>query len=216
MALAVLSVGLVAAGCSGEPVEDTYSGYVVDPPLTVAEVALPDAVSGAPIEMPAEPGDLRLVYFGFLSCPDVCPTTLSGVKRALADMDPQDAAKVGVGFITVDPDRDDGERMASYLANFVENGDVMRTEDPKALKAAADEFGVGYEVVTNDDGEIEVGHTPDLFAVNSEGTVVMQWPFGTAAESLSRDLTSLLRAEASGADTAAGTDTAGASRDGTA
>ena len=196
----LLGAGLVAAGCSGgEPVEDSYSGYVVDPPLSVAEVALPDAVSGEEIEMPADPGELRLVYFGFLSCPDVCPTTMSDVKRALADMEPEDAARVNVGFVTVDPNRDDGERMVSYLSNFVEDGDVMRTDDPAALKAAADGFGVGYEVVTNEDGEIEVGHTADLFAVNSEGTVVMQWPFGTKAESLSADLTSLLDTEAENA-----------------
>jgi protein SCO1/2 len=121
---------------------------------------------------------------------------MSDIKRALADMAPEDADRVRVSFATVDPDRDDGARMTEYLAKFVDDGQVLRTDDPAALKSAAASFGVSYQVTTNEDGEVEVGHTGDVFAVNSEGTVVMQWPFGTDPESLASDLTSLLDAEA--------------------
>ncbi|MEZ5267755.1 MAG: hypothetical protein R2789_04015 [Microthrixaceae bacterium] len=47
-------------------------------------------------------------------------------------------------------------------------------------------------MTTNEEGEIEVSHTGELYAVDDTGTVVMQWPFGTSYESLTRDLRSLL------------------------
>ena len=45
---------------------------------------------------------------------------------------------------------------------------------------------------TNAEGDVEVSHTGELYAVDDSGTVVMQWPFGTTYESLARDLRSLL------------------------
>ena len=195
----LLVLGVAAASCGGDDeasdAVDTYSGYVVDPPLDVADVTLPRADGSGDVSMAAPEGGLRLVYFGYLSCPDVCPTTLSDVKRAMAELPPQNRNRVEVGLVTVDPARDDSGRLNDYLGNFVEDGDAMRTDDPEELQNAASAFGANYQLTTNDDGEVEVAHTAELYAVDDSGTVVMAWPFGTSHESLARDLESLLVTE---------------------
>ena len=84
------------------------------------------------------------------------------------------------------------EVLDGYVSNFVDDGVALRTDDDAALRAATDAFGANYEVSTNADGDVEVAHTGELYAVDDSGTVVMQWPFGTSYESLARDLRSLL------------------------
>lgn len=63
-------------------------------------------------------GQYRLIYFGFTSCPDVCPLTLREMTDALKLLDPATAAKVTPVFITVDPERDTPAVLKSYVSSF--------------------------------------------------------------------------------------------------
>ena len=179
----------VGLGCDGV---DTYSGYVVDPPVDVSGVTLPVADGSGEFQMVAEPGGLQLIYYGYTFCPDVCPTTMSDVRHTLADLPADEAERIEVAMVTIDPARDSPEVITDYVHNFVPDGTALRTADDAQLRAAADAIGANYEVTTNEEGEIEVSHTGELYAVDDTGTVVMQWPFGTSYESLTRDLRSLL------------------------
>ena len=69
-----------------------FSGYVRTPAQEVGGVTLPGA-DGAPVNMTAPAGGLRIVYFGYTSCPDVCPTTMTDLKRALAALTRNNAAR---------------------------------------------------------------------------------------------------------------------------
>jgi protein SCO1/2 len=175
---------------SGDP--ETYSGYVVDPPVKVDTVSLPVADGSGEFAMVAPPGGLEVIYFGYTFCPDVCPTTMADVRKAMAELPAAEAERVGVAMVTIDPARDTAEVLDGYVSNFVDDGVALRTDDDAALRAATDAFGANYDVTTNADGEVEVAHTGELYAVDDTGTVVMQWPFGTSYESLARDLRSLL------------------------
>lgn len=215
VALLLVSVSsLISASCSGhESTVDpntgadgseagAYSGYVVAPPNEVADVVMPvaaesgnDSSGTTPsgyFDFSAAPGGLNLVYFGYTFCPDVCPTTMSDVRRLLASLPEGEAGRVGVAMVTIDPARDTAQILTDYVHNFVDHGVALRTDDDTQLRAAADAFGADYEVRTNDEGDVEVSHTGDLYAVDDSGTVVMQWPFGTSYESITRDIRSLL------------------------
>ena len=95
-------------------------------------------------------------------------------------------------MVTVDPDRDVPEKLGAYLTTFVPDGDAVRFGDDAGLAAAADAFGAQYEVETNDEGEIEVGHSADLYVVDDRGDIVLQWPFGTSSDDIAADLETLL------------------------
>lgn len=62
-------------------------------------------------------GRPMLVFFGFTSCPDACPTTLADMSRWLEALGP-DASRLSALFVTVDPERDTPEQMANYLGAF--------------------------------------------------------------------------------------------------
>lgn len=60
-------------------------------------------------------GRVGIVYFGFASCPDVCPLALGRLSAALNELSPADLKEVAPLFITVDPDRDTPEKLKAYL-----------------------------------------------------------------------------------------------------
>ncbi len=211
LASLIAAVTLVAVACSkGGATEDasagsdvdTYSGYVIDPPHDVSAVDLPVADvagTGSPetFNMAAKPGGLNLIYFGYTFCPDVCPTTMSDIRKVREALPADDAADVGMAMVTIDPNRDTAQVLTDYVHNFGEDGMALRTDDEAQLREAADAFGADFEVTTNDEGEVEVSHTGQLYAVDDSGHVVMVWPFGTTAESMTRDVKSLLATERS-------------------
>ncbi len=61
-------------------------------------------------------GKVAIVYFGFATCPDVCPLALGRLSAALNELSEQEREKVAPIFITVDPDRDTPEALRTYLA----------------------------------------------------------------------------------------------------
>ena len=62
-------------------------------------------------------GKAVILFFGYASCPDVCPTTLSRLAEAMKLLGPQ-AARVQVLFVTVDPERDTAERLRDFVPWF--------------------------------------------------------------------------------------------------
>jgi len=191
-ALLALAIAASACGAADEVSTADLSGVVRDQPLDVSDVVLPHADSGEPTPLRAEPGGLSLVFFGFLNCPDICPTTMADVGGALQDLD--GAERVQVRFVTVDPERDEPELIEDYLAFFFENADGLRTEDMDELRAAEEAFLASSRIVTTDDGAIDVEHTATVFVVDDRGQVVVEWAFGTSSDAMHHDLATLLRA----------------------
>jgi protein SCO1/2 len=186
-------LALAAAACGGET--DAVSGFRRDPPPVVADLELPDLSNGGePFALRAAPGELLVVYFGYTNCPDFCPTTLSDVRLARRKLD--DPSAVDVAMVTIDPDRDI-PILAEYVAGFFpDDGHALGTNDPSLLAKVAAPFGATYVVSTNDEGEIEVGHRTDLYAVDDQGRIALTWSFGVSKDELAADFEQLLKAEA--------------------
>ena len=159
-------------------------------PAPALESTLP-TVDGETFRFLADDDEVLLVYFGFTFCPDVCPTTMADVGLVMNELG-EEADRVDLAMITVDPARDDAVALSDYVDSFVPGAIALRTDDDGELRAAAAEFGVFYEVTTLDDGSIDVVHTGSLFAVDDQGQLAASWPFGTPAEDLENDLRILL------------------------
>lgn len=182
-----LAASALIAGCGGER---ELAGITRQPAPQVDAVTLPDVSRGGqPFALRAAPGELLIVFFGYTNCPDICPTTMSDVRRAREAMG-DDAARVDVAMVTVDPERD-AEVLTDYVQDFVPDGHALATDDPVALRSAAEPFGVTYAVEEHD-GHTEVGHSSQLFAVDETGKLVVTWSFGTSADDLAADLRALL------------------------
>jgi protein SCO1/2 len=117
-------------------------------------------------------GHWTLVFFGFTQCPDVCPTTLATLARvrgSLADLPPAQLPRVLL--ISVDPERDTPQRLASYV-HFFDPSFTAATGEPGAIDAVTKLFGVPYARVAAPGGGYTVDHGAAVFIVNPQATIV--------------------------------------------
>lgn len=194
---ALLTILVAACGGDGTP---ALAGIVREPLPDVSTVTLPEASAGnAPMTLRAAAGGLLVVYFGYLSCPDVCPTTMADLRTATSKLPATDRAKVDVVMVTIDPGRDTADALTAYVRGFVPRGRAARTTDQVQLRAAVDAFGGDYAVKTTADGTVEVSHTAYVYVVDDRGRLRITWPFGLEAPEMQSDLHQLLTTASRGA-----------------
>jgi protein SCO1/2 len=182
---------LLVSACSDEP--EPFAGFERSPVPMVGELSLPAVEpdgSEAEFHFRAGEGRVLLVYFGYTSCPDVCPTTLSDVRRA-ADRLGDDRERIDLAMITIDPLVDTPEVISGYVRSFLTGATAIRTLEDNRLRAVADVFGADYGTV-DEGGEPQVFHTGSLYAVDSQGQLILTWPFGVPVDDLESDLGRLL------------------------
>ncbi len=180
----------------GVGAERVLAGIVRDPAPTVDATTLPSLTNtGEDVVFRADPGGLRAVYFGYTNCPDVCPTTMADWTVALRRLPPEIAEQVSTVMVTVDPERDN-DILTGYVQSFVPDAEAAGTLDAERLAAAAEPFGVSYDVTTNDEGDVEVSHSGFLYLVGDDGTLLVTWPFGTSSEEMAADVEQLYEAQA--------------------
>lgn len=183
--LAVTALGATACGGDRE-----LAGYVRTPAPSLSGITLPELTADdADFELRADAGRLLVVYFGYTNCPDYCPTTMQDLRIALRSVDAAD--RVDVAMVTVDPERDN-PILADYVRSFFPDGVALGTTDAERLARAAQPFGVSYSVTTDADGDIEVAHSTQLFAVDPTGELLITWPFGLDRDELAKDIDDLL------------------------
>jgi cytochrome oxidase Cu insertion factor (SCO1/SenC/PrrC family)/mono/diheme cytochrome c family protein len=164
------------------------AGIVREPAPTVDSTALPSlAHPGEDVEFrAASEAGVQVVYFGYTSCPDVCPTTMADLAVALRKLPAGMADRVETVFVTVDPARD-LDIAAEYAQSFVPDADAAGTLDEELLADAAEPFGVVYSV-DEVDGEVVVEHSPFLYLVNDEGELLVTWQFGESSDNIAADV----------------------------
>jgi protein SCO1 len=144
--------------------------------------------TGAPFGLQRLRGHWTFLFFGFVNCPDVCPTTLatlSQMRKALADLPEPD--QPGVVFVSVDPGRDTPPVLAEYVAHF-DPSFAGVTGSPAAIESVTQALGVA--VVTGPpaaDGNYSVDHTAAIFLVDPEGRFAALFNTPHEAGAIERD-----------------------------
>jgi protein SCO1/2 len=126
-----------------------------------------------------------LVFFGFTHCPEVCPTTLFEVSEILRKLGP-DAERVGVLFVTIDPERDTPAALKDYLSSFDSH---MRglTGEPDAIAAVAKAYRVYYKKVPLEN-DYTMDHTAIVYLMDKEGRFVSPFSLKRTTEAAAADL----------------------------
>jgi protein SCO1/2 len=132
--------------------------------------------NGAIVTERSFPGKYKLIYFGYTSCPDVCPIALADVAAALARLGPR-AARLQAIFITVDPKRDTPPLMAKYVAQF-SPAIVGLTGSPAEIAAVEKEYRVIATIAPNLGGKpsYAIDHTAALYLMSPDGRFVAAFP----------------------------------------
>jgi protein SCO1/2 len=117
-------------------------------------------------------GKWLLVYFGFTSCPDSCPTALVEITAALEKLD-SDADKLQALFITVDPQRDTPTVMGNYTQSF-DSRIVGLTGTPQQIAAVAQQYGAYFEPRKSGPRaeDYVMDHSTYLYLIDAEGKFV--------------------------------------------
>lgn len=110
---AVLGGLLLYRNVSPAPV----GGTALDTPVALPALRLVND-RGEAATLSESSGKLRLVFYGFVRCPDVCPATLASLKNTYAGLTPEQRERVQVQLITVDPAHDRPEVLRDYLTRF--------------------------------------------------------------------------------------------------
>lgn len=163
-----------------------------------SETAIGQALIGGPFHLTDQTGKPRtdadfrgqylLVYFGYTSCPDVCPTTLQTITNAMGKLG-ADAAKVTPIFITVDPARDTPDVLKAYASNF-DPRLVALTGSASEIAAAAKAYRIYYAKV-GEGANYSMDHSSIVYLMGPDGEYLGHFGMEATAD----DIAAAVRAE---------------------
>lgn len=121
-------------------------------------------------------GKVVLMYFGYTSCPDVCPTSLAMLGAGLKRLSDEEVAQVQGIFISVDPERDQGEKLTKYARYFHPNF-IGATSTMPELKKIARQYGAFFK---KSDSKSAMGylvdHTSKSYVIGKDGKLAQLLP----------------------------------------
>lgn len=210
----LLLMVLALAACSGEP---QFRGNVLEPHRDTLDFSLPDQW-GNSTSLQEMNGRVVVLTFLYTSCPDLCPLTM-GKMRSAYDLLGEDASKVEIVIVTVDPERDNAKVALEYLTSWgLESEWRFLVGDANSLgplwdyywvgqpfveqtggatfdqriKLAAEEQGIDEAELAKEAGAYTVGHTAPIHLINKEGRVQVVFGSTFTPAQLASDIQALL------------------------
>ena len=137
-------------------------------------------------------GKVVVLFFGFMHCPDVCPTTLSELNVVTERLG-ADAKHVQVLFVTVDPERDTLEKLGSYMGAF--NPDFLGLSGTAdEIAAVTQEFKVIYQKIEGSMPDTySVDHSAGTYVFDRDGRVRLFVSYGANPDELTSDILQLIK-----------------------
>lgn len=192
-ALLLAIVILISACGSSNALKGTSNLPNIDlSSLSMTEVTGP--ASSQPFTLKAQPKDLLVLYLGYTSCPDLCPTTMSDLRTARQSIGANKASRVSLAFTTVDQNTDTPSVLLDYTHrfDFGPNDHSLRPTDADLTKVEKALFATSQTNVPDGNGGQTVNHTAWTYVVDSNGHVVDEWDYGTKPADMAHDMKALL------------------------
>ena len=188
--LTVLGLLLVLTGCGGSDAE--WNAKNIRGLMPELEFRL-TASDGEPFTAEDRAGQVRLLFFGFTNCPDICPATMARLRNAIKQMPEGMQDEVTLLFVSVDPKRDTPETIGEYV-NFFGDNIVGLTSNEATLRELAKRyrttFGYGKP---DEEGNYDVSHSSAVYVFDGQGQARLLIRSDQSIPEISADLETLVR-----------------------
>lgn len=156
-------------------------GTVIRPPLMVRDFTLP-ASTGGPLSLSDLNGRYRMIFYGYLHCPDFCPLTMAEFKRVKAMLGDL-ASEVTFIYISVDGARDTPQLIANYLDNF-DPDFIGFSGDDATLAEIQPDYGFYYQrrLDTGSQAEYIIDHSTRSYLLDRTGRLRSSFTYDTEPE----------------------------------
>jgi protein SCO1/2 len=183
----IVCLTLLFSGCSQPP---TFKSTDISGSDWGKDFALTDP-QGQARRLADFKGKAVVVFFGYTQCPDVCPTTLLSMREVLNRLG-NDAGRVQVVFVTLDPARDTPQVLAEYVTAFHPSFVGLRG-DEATIAAVARDFKVFYaKQAGSTAGTYSLDHSTGSYAYDPEGRLRLLIRYGETPDNVASDLRLLL------------------------
>lgn len=184
---AVLSLAMLAA-CGGDAPK--FRGVDITGFDYGGEIALRDT-GGAKRTLADYRGKVVVLYFGYMNCPDVCPTTLAALREAMTQLG-ADAGRVQVLFVSVDPERDTPPLIERYVQSFDPRFRGL-TGSLAEVGAAAKQFKIFFaKSPGKEPGSYSVDHSTQTYLIDTTGRARIFLKHDAAPADFAQDIRTLL------------------------
>jgi len=136
----------------------------VIPPLTLIDQ------DGKPFDTRSLQGRWHILFFGFTACPDICPTTLSDMRRLFGQLPSDTRERLQLVLITADPARDTPQQLKAYLS-YYRAGFSGLTGEMEQLQQLSRALGLPFVPANEAQGDYSVSHSGNLALVGPDGTL---------------------------------------------
>jgi protein SCO1/2 len=184
------AASMTASAIAADPAAAAeFKAGVFEPARMAPDFTLPGS-NGSDLVLADFRGKVVLLGFGFSTCPDVCPTTLltlASARKQLGEL----AADVQVLYVTVDPERDDADRLRRYLAVF-DPSFIGGTGGEAQLRKVREDYGIMARKVMGAGDDYQVAHSAFVYLIDRRGRLRALMPYGHQAADFVHDLRILL------------------------
>ncbi|QDC89565.1 SCO family protein [Candidatus Methylopumilus universalis] len=136
-------------------------------------------------------GKVVVLFFGFTHCPDICPTTLTDLKKTMVLLK-DNASAVQVIFITLDPARDTEDVLKKFIPTF-NSSFLGLTGTESDIDKVANQLKI-FNKKVNDGSKAgyTIDHSAGLYVIDKKGSIKLHISNGQKPEDLASDLAKLI------------------------
>lgn len=192
IAIVVLIAGGIIYWSTNQSEAYQFNGGEISPPAAAPALELSDQ-NGEAFTLAQDEGNVSLIYFGYTTCPDLCPTTLNDFAIVKEELGEEAASDVDFIMVTFDPERDTQARMKEYLNFFDPEFIGLRGDDAQTQQFLKD-YGVTIKRVEypNSSTGYLIDHTALIYVIDKEGRLRLTYPYGTDPAMIAEDVQHLV------------------------
>ena len=182
-----LSVNQPAGQASVDADASTSTATILPTVMEVPAVSLVDQ-TGRDIDQSVFEGQWDVVFFGFATCPDICPITLRVLRDAQLELEQNGADTLPrIVLVSVDPERDTPEVLTEYMKGFGDNS-IAVTGELEQLRTLTSALGIFFDKRYVDEEFYTVDHSSVVLVIDPEGQVTALFSSPHRAENYVNDL----------------------------